>query len=73
MAKHVLRNYDKYTKGLVAKVSEFLFGSGFAIAKGPLWMVIPKLEKGFSFSFLGVEFSLWVLEGCVSFWSLKLV
>jgi len=37
IAKHVLRNYPKYAKGLVAEVSEFLFGSGFAIAEGPLW------------------------------------
>ncbi|KAA8516615.1 hypothetical protein F0562_016879 [Nyssa sinensis] len=34
IAKHVLRNYGKYAKGLVAEVSEFLFGSGFAIAEG---------------------------------------
>lgn len=40
IAKHVLRNYPKYAKGLVAEVSEFLFGSGFAIAEGPLWTVI---------------------------------
>lgn len=40
IAKHVLRNYGKYAKGLVAEVSEFLFGSGFAIAEGPLWTVI---------------------------------
>ena len=40
IAKHVLRNYGKYGKGLVAEVSEFLFGSGFAIAEGPLWTVI---------------------------------
>ncbi|GKB57016.1 carotene epsilon-monooxygenase, chloroplastic, partial [Tanacetum coccineum] len=38
IAKHVLRNYGtKYAKGLVAEVSEFLFGSGFAIAEGSLW------------------------------------
>eukprot|EP00270_Netrium_digitus_P009242 TRINITY_DN2804_c0_g1_i4.p1 TRINITY_DN2804_c0_g1~~TRINITY_DN2804_c0_g1_i4.p1 ORF type:complete len:607 (+),score=185.29 TRINITY_DN2804_c0_g1_i4:22-1821(+) len=38
-AKHVLRNYGdgKYGKGLVREVSEFLFGSGFAIAEGDLW------------------------------------
>ena len=41
IAKHVLRNYGKYAKGLVAEVSEFLFGSGFAIAEGPLWTVMP--------------------------------
>ncbi|KAJ6830603.1 carotene epsilon-monooxygenase, chloroplastic isoform X2 [Iris pallida] len=40
VAKHVLRGYGtKYAKGLVAEVSEFLFGSGFAIAEGPLWTV----------------------------------
>ncbi|PON56157.1 Cytochrome P450, E-class, group I [Parasponia andersonii] len=39
IAKHVLRNYGKYAKGLVSEVSEFLFGSGFAIAEGPLWTV----------------------------------
>ncbi|KAK1267373.1 hypothetical protein QJS04_geneDACA000249 [Acorus gramineus] len=50
-AKHVLRNYGtKYAKGLVAEVSEFLFGSGFAIAEGPLWTVrrravVPSLHK----------------------------
>lgn len=39
-AKHVLRNYGtKYHKGLVAEVSEFLFGSGFAIAEAELWQV----------------------------------
>ncbi|OMP14369.1 Cytochrome P450, partial [Corchorus olitorius] len=37
IAKHVLRNYGKYAKGLVSEVSEFLFGSGFAIAEGSLW------------------------------------
>lgn len=41
IAKHVLRNYGKYAKGLVAEVSEFLFGSGFAIAEGELWTVFP--------------------------------
>ncbi|XP_062165801.1 carotene epsilon-monooxygenase, chloroplastic isoform X2 [Alnus glutinosa] len=50
IAKHVLRNYGKYGKGLVAEVSEFLFGSGFAIAEGPLWTarrraVVPSLHK----------------------------
>ncbi|XP_057832796.2 carotene epsilon-monooxygenase, chloroplastic isoform X3 [Cryptomeria japonica] len=38
-AKHVLRNYGKYGKGLVSEVSQFLFGSGFAIAEGELWMI----------------------------------
>lgn len=46
----MLRNYGKYAKGLVAEVSEFLFGSGFAIAEGPLWTarrraVVPSLHK----------------------------
>ncbi|XP_051131265.1 carotene epsilon-monooxygenase, chloroplastic [Andrographis paniculata] len=51
IAKHVLKNYGtKYAKGLVAEVSEFLFGSGFAIAEGSLWTVrrravVPSLHK----------------------------
>lgn len=51
IAKHVLRNYGtKYAKGLVAEVSEFLFGSGFAIAEGSLWTarrraVVPSLHR----------------------------
>ncbi|CAN1770454.1 Carotene epsilon-monooxygenase, chloroplastic [Linum perenne] len=51
IAKHVLRNYGtKYSKGLVAEVSEFLFGSGFAIAEGQLWTarrraVVPSMHK----------------------------
>ncbi|XP_052173861.1 carotene epsilon-monooxygenase, chloroplastic isoform X2 [Diospyros lotus] len=50
IAKHVLRNYGKYAKGLVSEVSEFLFGSGFAIAEGQLWTVrrravVPSLHK----------------------------
>ncbi|GAQ83134.1 cytochrome P450 superfamily protein [Klebsormidium nitens] len=50
-AKHVLRNYGtKYHKGLVAEVSEFLFGSGFAIAEAELWQtrrkaVAPSLHR----------------------------
>lgn len=40
VAKHILKNYGKYAKGLVSEVSEFLFGSGFAIAEGSLWTVI---------------------------------
>jgi len=40
IAKHVLRGYgSRYEKGLVAEVSEFLFGSGFATAEGALWTV----------------------------------
>ncbi|URD80283.1 Cytochrome P450 [Musa troglodytarum] len=50
IAKHVLRNYGKFAKGLVSEVSEFLFGSGFAVAEGPLWTVrrravAPSLHK----------------------------
>ncbi|XVF55584.1 hypothetical protein PTKIN_Ptkin06aG0047700 [Pterospermum kingtungense] len=45
IAKHVLRNYGKYAKGLVSEVSEFLFGSGFAIAEGSLWTrLVEKLQ-----------------------------
>ncbi|KAI5076498.1 hypothetical protein GOP47_0008563 [Adiantum capillus-veneris] len=49
-AKHVLKNYGKYAKGLVSEVSEFLFGSGFAIAEGKLWTirrraVLPSLHR----------------------------
>ncbi|KAF5750448.1 carotene epsilon-monooxygenase chloroplastic [Tripterygium wilfordii] len=52
IAKYVLRNYGKYAKGLVAEVSEFLFGSGIAIAEGQLWTVrrkavAPSLHKKF--------------------------
>ncbi|XP_058076162.1 carotene epsilon-monooxygenase, chloroplastic isoform X2 [Magnolia sinica] len=50
IAKHVLKNYGMYHKGLVSEVSEFLFGSGFAIAEGSLWTVrrravVPSLHK----------------------------
>eukprot|EP00252_Welwitschia_mirabilis_P026666 TRINITY_DN8810_c0_g1_i1.p1 TRINITY_DN8810_c0_g1~~TRINITY_DN8810_c0_g1_i1.p1 ORF type:complete len:569 (-),score=100.49 TRINITY_DN8810_c0_g1_i1:171-1877(-) len=50
VAKHVLKNYGKYAKGLVSEVSEFLFGTGFAIAEGQLWIVrrravVPSLHK----------------------------
>ncbi|CAD6343538.1 unnamed protein product, partial [Miscanthus lutarioriparius] len=53
VARHVLRGYgSRYAKGLVAEVSEFLFGSGFAIAEGDLWTVrrravVPSLHKRF--------------------------
>lgn len=41
-AKHVLRSTDNpqrniYEKGLVAEVSMFLFGDGFAISGGDAW------------------------------------
>lgn len=49
IAKHVLRNYGtKYAKGLVSEVSQFLFGSGFAIAEGSLWMVNVSSSNFFS-------------------------
>lgn len=43
-AKHVLRGTDNnnnniYDKGLVAEVSKFLFGDGFAVACGEQWRV----------------------------------
>ncbi len=43
-AKHVLRATDNpkrplYDKGLVAEVSQFLFGDGFAVAGGDGWRV----------------------------------
>eukprot|EP00879_Flechtneria_rotunda_P025253 GHRR01026826.1.p1 GENE.GHRR01026826.1~~GHRR01026826.1.p1 ORF type:complete len:136 (+),score=11.77 GHRR01026826.1:121-528(+) len=43
-AKHVLRATDNanrniYGKGLVAEVSKFLFGDGFAVAGGDHWKV----------------------------------
>lgn len=51
-AKHVLRLYGKYAKGLVSEVAQFLFGDGFAIAEGQLWTVrrravVPSLHKRF--------------------------
>ena len=64
LAKHVLRNYGKYAKGLVVKVSEFLFGSVFAITEGPLWTVIPKPERVFLFLF-------WVLNLVYRFWMVE--
>lgn len=56
-AKHVLRSTDNpqrpiYVKGLVAEVSEFLFGEGFAISGGEQWRVRrkavgPSLHRGY--------------------------
>ncbi len=51
-AKHVLRGYPSYGKGLVREVSEFLFGDGFAVAEGELWKgrrraVVPALHKAY--------------------------
>lgn len=56
-AKHVLRasdnpNNPRYNKGLVAEVSKFLFGEGFAITGGDKWRVRrravgPALHRGY--------------------------
>lgn len=56
-AKHVLRATDNparplYEKGLVAEVSRFLFGDGFAISGGDAWRVrrravSPSLHKAY--------------------------
>ncbi|PSC76848.1 carotene epsilon-chloroplastic [Micractinium conductrix] len=56
-AKHVLRASDNpnrpiYVKGLVAEVSKFLFGEGFAITGGEQWRVRrkavgPALHRGY--------------------------
>ena len=56
-AKHVLRTSDNpskpiYVKGLVAEVSEFLFGQGFAINGGEAWRIRrravgPSLHRGY--------------------------
>ena len=48
----MLRGYPDYGKGLVREVSEFLFGTGFAIAEGDLWKgrrraVVPSLHKAY--------------------------
>lgn len=70
IAKHVLRNYGtKYAKGLVSEVSEFLFGSGFAIAEGPLWMVTLLFftQSHFSFFFFGC-----LLCACFLIWTFHL-
>lgn len=51
-ARHILRSYPLYQKGLVREVAEFLFGDGFAIAEGDLWRgrrraVLPSLHKAY--------------------------
>jgi len=51
-AKHVLRDYTLYNKGLVSEISNFLFGDGFAVAEGELWQarrraVAPSLHKDY--------------------------
>ena len=61
-AKHVLRGYPSYGKGLVREVSEFLFGTGFAIAEGDLWKgrrraVVPSLHKAYIEAMVGRVFA----------------
>ena len=56
-AKHILRSSDNprrnvYGKGLVAEISKFLFGDGFAVAEGQLWTarrkaVAPSFHKAY--------------------------
>ena len=60
-AKHVLRGYPAYGKGLVREVSEFLFGDGFAISEGDLWKgrrraVVPGLHKAYLDTMVGAVF-----------------
>ena len=60
-AKHILRGYPGYGKGLVREVSEFLFGTGFAICEGELWKgrrraVVPTLHKGYLDAMVGRVF-----------------
>ncbi|KAL0338529.1 UNVERIFIED_CONTAM: Carotene epsilon-monooxygenase, chloroplastic [Sesamum angustifolium] len=58
IAKHVLRNYGTtYAKGLVAEVSEFLFGSGFAIAEGLFGRVISRQYGILSFQIFSIAFT----------------
>jgi len=61
-AKHVLRGYPAYSKGLVREVAEFLFGSGFAIAEGDLWKgrrraVVPALHRAYLTTMVGRVFA----------------
>ena len=65
-ARHVLRATDNpanpvYEKGLVAEVSSFLFGDGFAITGGDAWRVRrravgPSLHKGYLDAMVGTVF-----------------
>ncbi|KAL6768475.1 CYP97C3 [Auxenochlorella protothecoides x Auxenochlorella symbiontica] len=65
-AKHVLRATDNparplYEKGLVAEVSRFLFGDGFAISGGDAWRVrrravSPSLHKAYLSAMLDAVF-----------------
>jgi carotene epsilon-monooxygenase len=74
VAKHVLRGYgSRYEKGLVAEVSEFLFGSGFAIAEGALWTV-SSLNLSLSRSLLHLVFcTVLVRFHCNGRWSIRVV
>lgn len=62
MAKHVLRDYTNYQKGLVSEISNFLFGDGFATAEGDLWKarrkaVGPSLHKQYLETMVDRNFS----------------
>ena len=51
-ARVILRGYPLFEKGLVREVSEFLFGSGFAVAEGELWksrrrVMLPSLHRAY--------------------------
>lgn len=66
-AKHVLKDYNTYRKGLVSEIAEFLFGDGFATAEGELWKarrraVGPSLHKGFLETMTGRVFGRSALE-----------
>uniref|UniRef100_A0A7S0MQW1 Uncharacterized protein n=1 Tax=Pyramimonas obovata TaxID=1411642 RepID=A0A7S0MQW1_9CHLO len=66
-AKHVLKDYNTYRKGLVNEIAEFLFGDGFATAEGELWKVRrravgPSLHKGFLETMTGRVFGKSALE-----------
>lgn len=67
VAKHVLKGYGKYAKGLVAEVAEFLFGSGFAIAEGQLWTVFSSILciSLHCPTYINFEF----LRNCIRTWS----
>jgi len=51
-AKHVLKDYKNYSKGLISEIAGFLFGVGFATADGNAWRVRrkavgPSLHKAY--------------------------
>ncbi|KAK3239224.1 cytochrome P450 protein, variant 2 [Cymbomonas tetramitiformis] len=66
-AKHILRDYKNYGKGLVSELSEFLFGDGFAVAEGELWRmrrraVGPSLHKAYLEQMVSKVFSKCALQ-----------